>query len=106
MQTKFLNKLHKLQDNMIILVDTRLSKKQDKIFTKKWGQCCYFNSLCSNSSGMAALIRDTLDILDVVWENKIEGKLSKLTSIQNKQKYLMKCIYAPNKDSLEDEEEY
>ena len=46
------------------------------------------------------LIKDTLDINKILWQNMIKGNFSRLTFVPNKQKYLIKCLYAPNKDSV------
>ena len=96
--------MRKFKDNMFVLVDTRLSEEQETGIARRWTQHCYFNSLASNSRGMAVLMRDTLDVTDIEWQNVIKGNYSRLTFTYNKQRYLIKCIYAPNKDSMEYDE--
>ena len=45
--------------------------------------------------------KDTLNITEVTWQNVIKGNFSRLTFIHKEQKYRIKCLYAPNKDSVE-----
>ena len=70
-------------------------------FANMWGHKCFFNSLCSNARGIAVLIKDTLDINKILWQNMIKGNFSRLTFVHKEQRYLIKCLYAPNKDSVE-----
>ena len=65
-----------------------------------WGQTCFFNLFSSNSRGIAVLIRDILEISNVQWQIVIKGNFSRLTFEHNKLKYLVKCLYAPNKDMI------
>ena len=102
MQIRFLNKCCKSPANIIILVDTRLSEQKEASFKALWGQMCFFNSFCSNSRGIAVLIRDNLEISNVQWQNIIKEHFSRLTFEHNKLKYLVKCLYAPNKDMIVD----
>ena len=59
----------------------------------------YFNSLCSNSRGLAVLVKDNTPITDIGWENVIPGNYSRFTFQAEGQQVLIKCIYAPNEDS-------
>ena len=45
-----------------------------------------------------------MDISEVKMENKIKDNYSRLTFTHCKQCYLVKCIYAPNKDSIPDDD--
>ena len=99
-QIRILNKCCKSPANIIILVDTRLSEQKEAGFKAMWGQTCFFNSFCSNLRGIAVLIKDNLDINNVQWQNIIKGNFSRLTFEHNKLKYLVKCLYAPNKDMI------
>ena len=88
-----------MKDNIYILGDTRLNVEDEKPFKKLWGDTAYFNSYCGNRRGITVLIKDGTPITDIEWENVIPGNFSKLSFRLNKQKVLIKCIYAPNKDS-------
>ena len=104
MQNKFLSRLKKSKDNMFILVDTRLAMEQDDSIDKRLGQPCVFNSLASNARGVAVFWKDSLDITDVKLMNVLRGNYSRLSFTHNKERYLVKCLYAPNKDSSEDDD--
>ena len=47
------------------------------------------------------LIKDTLYKTEVKWHNAIKVNFSKLSFVHGGQRYLIKCLYAPNKDSTE-----
>ena len=59
----------------------------------------YFNSYCSSKRGIMVLIKNDTPITDIEWENVIAGNFSKLSFKTKNEKVLIKCIYAPNKDS-------
>ena len=51
------------------------------------------------------LIKDTLDITEVVLQNMIKGKFSRVTFVHKEKRYLINCLYALNKDSVENDNE-
>ena len=103
-QRRFIYSIKKTQANLIVLIDTQLSETLETCVKNLWGQRCYFNSLCSNSRGIAVLIKDGIDLENIQWHNIIEGNFSKLTFTFKKENYMIKCLYAPNKDSTDDNE--
>ena len=38
------------------------------------------------------------------WENVLKGNYSRLSFTHNQQRYLVKCLYAPNRDSVDDDD--
>ena len=61
-QMQFLAFFRKCRANIMICIDTRLSKTSEEHFKKLWGGTAFFNSLCSNSRSIAVLIKDVVDI--------------------------------------------
>ena len=66
-----------------------------------WGKICYFNSLYGNARGIAVLIKDGVELENLEWRNILQGNLSILTFTFKHKKFAVNCMYAPNKDSSE-----
>ena len=103
-QIRFLAYIKKYPANIIVLIDTQLSNTLEIGMKSMWGNRCYFNSLCGNARGIAVLIKDGVELKNLEWQNIIQGNLSKLTFTFKHKKYAVNCLYAPNKDSSENNE--
>ena len=92
-----------MKDNIIVLGDTRLGQGDEDAFRRLWGERVFFNSYSSNKRGIAVLIKDSAPVTNLEWENVIPGNFSKLSMVVSGKKVLLKCIYAPNEDSVPDD---
>ena len=88
-----------MKENIFVLCDTRLGRKDEAAFKKLWGKFFYFNSHSSDKRGIAVLITEDTPITNIEWTNVIKEQFSKLSFYVKNDKILVKCIYAPNKDS-------
>ena len=77
-QMQFLSYFKKCCANIVVAVDTRLSKTSEDSFAKMWGGQIFFNSLCSNSIEIGILVKDGVVLNNVKLTNVIAGNLSKL----------------------------
>ena len=96
-QRRFIRKIRGRNDNIIILIDTRLGRKDEEAFRKVLGERVFLHS--SSKRGIAVLIKDSAPVTDLESENVIPGNFSKLSMVIKGKKVLLKCIYAPNEDS-------
>ena len=94
-----------MKDNIIVLCDTRLGKSEEEAFRKVWVERVFLNSYSSSKRGIAVLIKDNTPVTDLEWENVIPGNFSKLSMVIKGKKVLLKFIYAPNKDSIQNDPE-
>ena len=72
----------------MICIDTRLSETSEEYFKKLWGGTAYFNSLCSNSRGIAVLIKDGVDISEAKFTSIIEGNFAKFEFVHKNEPHL------------------
>ena len=93
-----------MSENIFVLCDMRLSLKDKTAFKKLWGERVFFNSHTSNKRGIAILVKDDTPIDDIKCENIIKENFSKLTFRVKDEHILVMCIYAPNKDMNNDDD--
>ena len=78
-QIDFINKIRKINEDIIVLFDTKLSLADESPFRKLWGERVYFNFHSSNKRGIAILIKNRTPIEDIQCKNIIKGNFSSLT---------------------------
>ena len=77
-QMPFLSYFKKCSANIGVAVNPRLSKSSEEGFTKMLGKQIFFNSLWSNSWGIAVIIKDYIELSNIKFKDIIAGNLSKL----------------------------
>ena len=82
----------------MVIIDSGLSKASKKSFLKIWDGTVFFNSICSNSRGVAVLLKDGVEISNTNFTNVINGHYSKFEFVFKNEKYLLNCLYSPNED--------
>ena len=97
-QVKFINKLKSAPENVFVLCDTCLGSDSERVFRKLWGEQAYFNLFSTSQRGLAILIKDCLQI-----ENVIKGNYTRFAFKVREQNILLKCIYACNEDMTNSE---
>ena len=70
-QVKFINKIRKMEGDIFVLCDTRLSPSDEGSFRKIWGETVLFNSQSGDRRGIAVLIRDGTPIENIEFQNII-----------------------------------
>ena len=76
----------------------RLAQKILPDLKKKWKGVSVFNSLKSNTRGIAVFLKDSIAPKDVQIVNVISGNLSYVTFTAFDKKYLAITLYDPNRD--------
>ena len=51
--------------------------------------------------GIVVLVKDELQIEDIMMENVVQGNLSRFSFTMKDKKYLLNCLYVPNEDMRE-----
>ena len=87
-----------MENDILVLCDTRLSPTDKGPFRTLWGKTVRFNSHSRDKRGIAVLIRDGTPIENINFQNVIKGDFSKLTFNVKNQSILIKFICAPNID--------
>ena len=93
--------LKKFSPDILIIVDTRLSKESENLVKTEWGGHAYFASFDSQSRGVAVFVTKNLPIkvLDHFPDN-LGNILAILVEIEGKL-ILIEGIYGPNRDTPE-----
>ena len=90
--------LRKKRPDILIVVDTRLSKDVENIVKAEWGGYAEFSSFDSQSRGVAIFVQKNLPIKFLDKFSDLRGNiLSVLVEIQEKI-VLIEGIYGPNRD--------
>ena len=100
-RNQFFEHIFKSKPDILCLTDTRFSEQIHNLIKNETNYYCYFNSLSSNSRGVAVLVnkRSCLKIEVDVIDN--EGNLLWLKCEFDNQKFLLGVLYGPNDDSPE-----
>ena len=91
--------LNKKKADILILVDTRLSKEVENQVRAEWGGFAFFSSFSSQSRGVAVLIRKDFPgkVLDTFAD--LAGNISAILLGIEEKSILIEGIYGPNADT-------
>ena len=95
------NYVRKSNYSILCLQDTHFCKEKEKIIETEWGYKTYFNSLNSQSRGVAIFFNNNFEfkILNTYKDNS--GNILILNIETEKLTFLLVCLYGPNRDSPE-----
>ena len=100
-RNQFFEHIFKSKPDILCLTDTRFSEQIHNLIKNETNYFCYFNSLTSNSRGVAGLVNKKSCLKINVDVNDNEGNLLWLKCEFDNQNFLLGVLYGPNEDSPE-----